>query len=322
MDNIWSDCKGDLEEVEQHIKKSLDSEVAIITTVAHHILNGGGKRIRPLLLILSARLCAYTGGSHIALAGIVEFIHTATLLHDDVIDNEKIRRGISAARVLWGNRESILVGDYLYTLAMCQAVMMENIEVNYLLSATCRKMTEGETLQLVHNNNLELTEANYFQIIEYKTASLISACCRLGGIIAGAPDVEKNALTRFGQNLGLAFQVADDTLDYVADRKRLGKSLGKDLKEGKITLPLLHLLQNCNEKEKKSLKEIILGRKFFQKDLAYVIGLMEKHGSTHYALAQAKTFVNRAKEESSLFKDSRHRQALEAVADYVIRRDH
>lgn len=322
MDGVWSDYKGDLEEVEQHIKKSLNSEVAIINMVAHHILNGGGKRIRPLLLILSARLCAHTGGNHIALAGIVEFIHTATLLHDDVIDNEKVRRGISAARVLWGNRESILAGDYLYTLAMCQAVMMESIEVNYLLSATCRKMTEGETLQLVHNHDLGLTESNYLQIIEYKTASLISACCRLGGIIAEASDTEKNALTRFGQNLGLAFQVADDTLDYVADRKRLGKSLGKDLKEGKITLPLLHLLQHCDEKRKRRLKEIILGKRFFQKDLAYVIGLMEEQGSTHYALAQAQDFVNRAKGELSLFKDSCHRQSLETVADYVIRRDH
>ncbi len=323
MDQVWSTYKEILEEAEEQIRKGVDSEVDLINKVAHYILNSGGKRIRPLLLIICAHLSDFSNKNQMLIAGgIVEFIHTATLLHDDVIDNAEIRRGIPPARRLWGNQASILVGDYLYTLAVCQAVKMENLEINYLLSSTCRKMSEGEALQLSHNNDFNLTEAVYLQIIEYKTASLLSASCRLGGIISNASNEKKEALSRFGRNLGMAFQVADDTLDYIADRRRLGKSLGKDLKEGKITLPLLHLLQNCTVAERKKLKKLMLGDKFLQKNLKEVIGLMEKHGSIAYAIQRAQDFINRAKSDLSIFKDSIHRQSMMTVADYVIRRDH
>ena len=322
MDQVWSSYKETLDEVEEQIRKDLDSEVDLINKVARYILNSGGKRIRPLLLIISSQLCDYKEKSHIALGGVIEFIHTATLLHDDVIDNAEVRRGIPPARALWGNQASILIGDYLYTLAVCQAVKMDNFEINYLLSTTCRRMSEGETLQLAHNGDFDLTEAIYLQIIEYKTASLLAASCRLGGIIGNVPEEKKEALARFGRNLGIAFQVADDTLDYVADRRRLGKSLGKDLREGKITLPLLHLLQNSPKKEKARLKKIVSGDKFLQKDLAYVISLMEERGSIRYALERAQEYANRAKKDLSVFNDSLHRQSLYTVADYVVRRDH
>lgn len=323
MDQVWSTYKTTLDEVEEQIKKGIDSEVVLINQVARHILNSGGKRIRPLLLIISSQLCDYFDKNSILIGGgIVEFIHTATLLHDDVIDNAEVRRGIPSARNLWGNQVSILVGDYLYTLAVCQAAKMENFEINYLLSTTCRRMSEGETLQLAHHRDFELTEATYLQIVEYKTASLLSASCRLGAIIGNASEEKKEALSRFGRNLGIAFQVADDTLDYIADRQRFGKSLGKDLKEGKITLPLLHLLQKCLPAEKNRLKQIVAGKKLLQKDLSYVIHLMEKYGSIHYALQRAQDFTNRAKNDLLIFKDSIHRQSLHTVADYVIRRDH
>lgn len=323
MDQVWSTYKETLDEVEEQIRKGIDSEVDLINKVARYILNSGGKRIRPLLLIISSHLCDHFSKNQVLLGGgIVEFIHTATLLHDDVIDNAEVRRGIPPARALWGNQASILVGDYLYTLAVCQAVKMENVETNYLLSATSRRMSEGEVLQLAHNSDFDLTEAVYLQIVEYKTASLISASCRLGGIMADASNEKKEALSRFGRNLGIAFQVADDTLDYVADRRRLGKSLGKDLKEGKITLPLLHLLQNCTTKEKRALKKLMDGEKFLQKDLAGVVRMMQEYGSIDYAIQRAHDFVSRAKSELSIFKDSIHRRALITVADYVIRRDH
>ena len=322
MDQVWSHYKDVLDEVEEQIKKGLDSEVMLINKVAYHILNSGGKRIRPLLLVISAQLCSSMDKRHILLAGMVEFIHTATLLHDDVLDNAEVRRGIPAARVLWGNQASILVGDYLYTLAVCQAVKMENFEINYLLSTTCRRMSEGETLQLFHSRDLNLTEATYLQIIEYKTATLLSASCRLGGIIGDESDEKKEALSRYGRNLGMAFQVADDTLDYVADRARLGKSPGKDIKEGKITLPLLHLLQNCAPKERKELKQLIRKESLLKKDFSRVIGLMEEHGSIAYARQKAQDYANRAKNDLSVFSDSIHRQALCTVADYVVRRDH
>lgn len=323
MDQVWSTYKETLDEVEEQIRKGVDSEVDLINKVAHYILNSGGKRIRPLLLIISSHLSGLSNKNQMLIGGgIVEFIHTATLLHDDVIDNAEIRRGIPPARRLWGNQASILVGDYLYTLAVCQAVKMENFEINYLLSSVCRKMSEGEALQLAHNNDFDLTEAVYLQIIEYKTASLLSASCRLGGIISNASNEKKEALSRFGRNLGMAFQVADDTLDYIADRRRLGKSLGKDLKEGKVTLPLLHLLQHCTAAEKKEVKKLMLAEKLLQKNLKEVIGLMKKHGSIDYAFQRAQEFVNRAKSDLSIFKDSIHRQSMLTVADYVIRRDH
>ena len=322
MDQVWSNYKEALDEVEEQIKKGLDSEVPLINKVAYHILNSGGKRIRPLLLIISAQLCNPVDKRHIHLAGMVEFIHTATLLHDDVLDTAEIRRGIPAARVLWGNQASILVGDYLYTLAVCQAVKMENFEINYLLSTTCRRMSEGETLQMVHSRDFGLTEATYHQIIEYKTAALLSASCRLGGIIANESEEGKEALSRYGRNLGIAFQVADDTLDYVADRARLGKSPGKDIKEGKITLPLLHLLQSCTSKERKELKKILRKEPFLKRDFSHVIGLMEQYGSIAYARQKAQDYANRAKNDLSVFSDSVHRRSLCAVADYVVLRDH
>ncbi|NKE69930.1 polyprenyl synthetase family protein [Candidatus Manganitrophus noduliformans] len=322
MDQVWSNYKEALDEVEEQIKKGLDSEVTLINKVAYHILSSGGKRIRPLLLIISAQLCQSVDKRHIHLAGMVEFIHTATLLHDDVLDNAEVRRGIPAARLLWGNQASILVGDYLYTLAVCQAVKMENFEINYLLSTTCRRMSEGETLQLVHSRDLDLTEATYLQIIEYKTAALLSAACKLGGIIGNESDEKKEALSRYGRNLGIAFQVADDTLDYVADRARLGKSPGKDIKEGKVTLPLLHLLQHCSSKDKRELKKVIKKAALLKRDLSFVTGLMEQYGSIAYARKKAQDYANRAKSDLSIFSDSLHRQALCTVADYVVRRDH
>lgn len=321
MNEVWSSHQRELDAVEAYIRKEVDSEVPLINHVIHHIMHSGGKRIRPLLVVLSANLCAYTGRDHVALAGVVEFIHTATLLHDDVIDGAKIRRGFPAARVLWGNRESVLAGDYLYTLAMCQAVRMENLEVNDLLSTACRRMTEGETLQLVHDHDLHLTEENYLRIIEYKTAALISAGCQMGGVISGATHEQKTALRNFGTNLGIAFQVADDTLDYIADKNRLGKSLGKDLKEGKITLPLLHLLRHCNPEERTRIEKIALSGKASKEDLSAAIALMQKYHSTDYALGRASDYVNRAKGGLSSFEDSPARQALFAVADYVVGRD-
>ncbi|MFQ5780707.1 MAG: polyprenyl synthetase family protein [Nitrospiria bacterium] len=323
MDLVWSTYKDTLDEVEERIRASIDSKANLINKVAAYILNSGGKRIRPLLLIISSQLRSEIDKDQVLLgAGIVEYIHTATLLHDDVLDNAEVRRGISPARVMWGNHASILVGDYLYTLAVCQGVKMENHEANYLLSNTCRSMTEGETIQLSHNNDFNLTEATYFKIIEYKTASLISATCRLGAIIANATDKKKEALSSYGRNLGIAFQVADDTLDYIADGQRLGKPLGEDLKGGKITLPLLHLLQHCKEEEKKWLERLVVDRTFHQEDLERVTDLMKEFGSINYAIQKAQGFADRAKKDLLIFKSSIHRQSLMTVADYVIQRDH
>ena len=323
IDQVWSEHKTLLSEVEAGILKGLQSEVKLVNKVAQYIIDSGGKRIRPLLLIISAHICNGIDKSLINMGGsILEFIHTATLLHDDVIDNAEIRRGIPPARVLWGNQASILVGDYLYTLALSLAVKIDKFEANTLLADTCLRMAEGEMLQLNHNSDLNLSEQTYLQIIEHKTASLISTSCLFGAIIADASDVEKEALRSYGKNLGVAFQVADDTLDYIADDNRLGKSLGEDLKEGKITLPLIHLLQNCNSSERIWLEKLISGEDFLPDDLKKVIDLMIAYGSTQYALRRAQAFSDTAKKDLAPFNDSRHRQSLFAVADYVVQRDH
>jgi len=323
IDQVWSEHKVLMSAIEAEIRKELRSEVELVNKVAQYIIDSGGKRIRPLLLIISAHLCGGTDKALITMGGgILEFIHTATLLHDDVIDNAEIRRGISPARVLWGNQASILVGDYLYTLALSLAVKIDKYEANTVLADTCLKMAEGEILQLNHNNDLNLSEQTYLQIIEHKTASLISTSCLFGAIIADAPEVENEALRSYGKNLGMAFQVADDTLDYMADNDRLGKSLGEDLKEGKITLPLIHILQNCKDSERIWIEKLIGNEDFFPDDLKKMIDLMTAYGSIRYALKRAQDFSDTAKQDLDSFSDSLHRQSLFALADYVVQRDH
>src|SRR5918996_979588 len=212
MADVWDAYRGELDGVEREIQKNLDSSVALVNTVAAHILSSGGKRIRPLLLLLSSRLCGYTGRDDLILASLVEYIHTATLLHDDVVDDADLRRGRQTARKLWGNQVSILVGDYLYSRAICQIVGFRNQGINEALSEACRKMAEGEVLQLHYNGNPLITEAEYLRIVEHKTAGLIAASCRIGAIVGEAPPERQEALFRFGQHIGIAFQVIDDTL--------------------------------------------------------------------------------------------------------------
>jgi octaprenyl-diphosphate synthase len=323
MDEVWEFYRQDLLRVEDWIKKSLDSEVSLINTVAHYILSSGGKRIRPLLLIINSRLNGQTHDeAEVLLASSVEFIHTATLLHDDVIDQAEVRRGKKSAHVLWGNQASILVGDYLYTQAVSFALRLARQEVNTTLAEACRRMTEGETLQLSQHGNLEVTEQEYLKVIQYKTASLLSATCRLGAIVSGLEIEKQEALARFGLYLGIAYQLADDTLDYIADQELLGKSLGKDLNEGKITLPLLHLLSRCSAQEQKKVKSIIKSDGITDGDLQEILALMKRYGSIEYSLNKARETVQVAKNNLDFSTSSHHLQALSVVADYVVSRDH
>jgi octaprenyl-diphosphate synthase len=322
IQDVWDAYRDELQRVEAMIEKNVASQVPLLNQIAHYILNSGGKRIRPLLLVVSARLCGYKGEQHILLATLVEFIHTATLLHDDVIDQGEIRRGKKAVRALWGNHASILVGDYLYVNAATHGISLNIPEVNHALLGACRQMIEGEMIQHVHHSDLSVTDDEYLEIIRNKTASLISATCRLGAVVSEAPKAEREALTQFGLDLGTAFQVADDTLDYVAERDLLGKDLGTDLKEGKMTLPLLHLLKTCSEDERRKIRRIVKGNGSLNKEFGYVLALMQHYGSLQYAMEVARQYVNRAKTRLALFSESPHKKALEAVADYVVTRDH
>ena len=323
MTSVWAAYQDALGAIEGQIKKGVDSEVPLINQVAHYTLSSGGKRIRPLLLAISARLCGCADQNAIQIGGaIVEFIHTATLLHDDVMDDAKVRRGAPAARSLWGNHACILVGDYLYTLAICQAARLESVAVNYLFARTCGKMSEGETLQLMHNDDFDLSEETYLKIVSYKTASLLSAACHLGGILADVPNAQQNALADFGQHMGVAFQVADDTLDYIADGKRLGKAPGQDFREGKITLPLLHFLRHCTPAQRQEMKRLMEDPSLSSAQFSEIVRQMDRQGSIAYALQRAQEFATLAKSALSVFDDSQDRQSLMTVADYVVQRDH
>jgi octaprenyl-diphosphate synthase len=321
MADVWEAYRGELDGVEDQVRKNLDSSVTLVNTVAAHILSSGGKRIRPLLLLLCARLCGYTANDHHILASLVEYIHTATLLHDDVVDDADLRRGRQTARKVWGNQISILVGDYLYSKAICQIVGFRSQAINEVLSEACRKMAEGEVLQLYYNGNPQITESEYLRIVEYKTAGLIAAACRMGAIIGGATPVQEMALFRFGQHIGIAFQVADDTLDYAANGDRLGKSLGQDLRQGKATLPLLHLLQHCPEEDRQMIKDRMETRSLTDADLLRIVALMQEYGSIAYAMDRARHFVAAARTDLAPFEDCSPRRALSVVADYMITRD-
>jgi len=321
MADVWDAYRHELEGVEDQVRRNLESSVTLVNTVAAHILNSGGKRIRPLLLLLSARLCGYTGRDHHQLGSLVEFIHTATLLHDDVVDDADIRRGRRTARKIWGNQISILVGDYLYSKAMCQVVEFRSQGINEVLAEACKKMAEGEVLQLYYNGNPAMPEADYLKVVEHKTAGLIAAACRMGAILADASEAQQEALFRFGQYLGIAFQVADDTLDYTANGESLGKTLGQDLRQGKATLPLLHLLQHCPEDDRQMIKDRMETRTLTESDLTRLIHLMEDYGSIAYALDRAQAYIAAAKRDLNSFEDSTAKRALSVAADYMVTRD-
>lgn len=321
MADVWEAYRDELDGVERQVRSNLDSSVALVNTVAAHILNSGGKRIRPLLLLLCARLCGYTGRDHHQLGSLVEFIHTATLLHDDVVDDADIRRGQRTARKVWGNQISILVGDYLYSKAICQIVDFRSQGINEVLAEACKKMAEGEVLQLYYNGNPAMPEADYFKIVEHKTGGLIAAACRMGAILADASDAQQNALFRFGQHLGIAFQVADDTLDYTANGERLGKTLGQDLRQGKATLPLLHLLHHCSEEDRQMIIDRMETRTLTEEDLGRLIRLMDELGSITYAVDRAQSYIAAAQRDLSQFEDSTAKRALSVAADYMVTRD-
>ncbi|HUK56772.1 MAG TPA: polyprenyl synthetase family protein [Nitrospiria bacterium] len=322
IQDIWERYRPDLLKVEAQIQKNLSSEVPLINQVAQYILNSGGKRIRPLLMILSSKLCPSPGEDHILLAAVVEFIHTATLLHDDVIDEGNLRRGKKTVRTLWGNHASILVGDYLYATAVAHGLSLNNQEVNLVLQRACSQMIEGEMVQHAYNSDLEIAESDYLRIIQHKTASLIAASCHLGGIVSGGSSDQKKSLYQYGQNLGIAFQVADDTLDYIAQTQRLGKTLGADLREGKVTLPLIHLLRNCSYEEKKQVTQTFGAGDSSEKQFDGILDLMHRHGSIEYAFSVARGYIQKSAGYLESFDPSVHKAAMEVVADYVVSRDH
>src|SRR6266571_4251058 len=311
----------DLKNVELQFKKDLQSDVPLIRKVGEYVLSSGGKRIRPALLLLSSKLCGYYGDRHVPLASVVEFIHTATLLHDDVVDNANIRRGKDSANSVWGNEASVLVGDFLFSKSFSLMVASGNLQILQVLSSATTKIAEGEVLQLICTADLEMTEARYIEVVKSKTAVLISAACQAGAILGGVSPEREKALADFGMDLGIAFKLMDDILDYVASEEQFGKSIGHDLEEGKITLPLIHTLLHCTPAEQEQIAAIVTSEEFSKDDFQQVFALVNSYGGIDFTVTAAKGYIARCKANLDLFEDSPGKRALLEIADYVVTRE-
>ena len=296
----------------------MDSPVALIPQLAAHIVAAGGKRLRPLLTLACARMCGYDGDRHVALAACVEFIHTATLLHDDVVDESVLRRGLASANAVFGNKASVLVGDFLFARAFQLMVEDGSLRVLEILSGAAATIAEGEVLQLVTQHDLSTTEARYLEVVRGKTAALFAAACRIGAVVGARPEAEELALAEYGMNLGVAFQLVDDALDYAADQATLGKTVGDDFREGKITLPVLAAYAAGDGAACAFWRRTIEASEQTEADLDHAMLLMRRTGAVEITLARAARFAEAAKEALEVFPDSDHRQALAAVADYTV----
>ncbi len=314
----------DLEACNRVIVQRMDSPVALIPQLAAHIVAAGGKRLRPLLTLAAARLCGYPGpeggARHVELAACVEFIHTATLLHDDVVDESKLRRGLASANAVFGNKASVLVGDFLFARSFQLMVGDGSLKVLAILSKAAATIAEGEVLQLVTQNDLSTTEARYLEVIQGKTAALFAAACQIGPVLADRPQREETALSEYGLKLGIAFQLVDDALDYVADQAMLGKTVGDDFREGKITLPVLIAFMAGDEPEKTFWRRCIENLEQTDADLDHAMRLIAGHGAISLTLDRAQRFVQEAKAALLVFPDSPMRRAFADVADYTVQR--
>jgi octaprenyl-diphosphate synthase len=320
FDRLNALLQDDLKRVNTLILERMRSPVALIPQLAGHIIAAGGKRLRPMLTLACARLCGYRGDRHIALAAAVEFIHTATLLHDDVVDDSDLRRGLATANAVWGNKASVLVGDFLFSRAFELMVEDGALPVLAILSKASAVIAEGEVLQLVTSNDVATTEASYLEVINAKTAQLFSAASRIGAVVAERSDAEERALESFGRNLGIAFQLIDDMLDYSALEAELGKTVGDDFREGKITLPVVLALRVADEREREFWRRTLEDSDQREGDLEHAIGLMRRHGTLAATLERAREYGAAARRALLTFRDSPERQALDEVIEFCLER--
>jgi len=311
----------ELKAVEADMARNFFSEIKMIPTVSHYLISSGGKRFRPLLLLLCAKLGGYSGPHAIPMASSIEFIHTATLLHDDVVDRAFLRRGLASANSVYGDGASVLVGDFLFTKAFSMIVQGGNLRILEVVSNSTTRMAEGEVMQLVRMGNPETTEEDYRYVVINKTAILISAACQIGGILGGVSPQKEKALADFGLNVGIAFQLMDDTLDYIADEKILGKTIGKDLIEGKVTLPLIYALRMCPPSDRERLAGIVKNQNRTDEDLKQVMRLVRDLAGIEYTVKRATDYVDQAQAALSAFPPSPEKEALLAISDYTLKRN-
>ena len=316
---VFELCADDMARVDSLIRASLDSDVVLIRQIAEYIIGSGGKRLRPMLVVLAARACGYEGPHHITLAAVIEFIHTATLLHDDVVDESDMRRGKESAHAVWGNAASVLVGDFLYSRSFQMMVTVESMRVMEVLSDATNTIAEGEVEQLLNMHDPEVSEESYFSVIEKKTAKLFEAACQLGAVLAGRPDLE-DVLARFGRELGTAFQVADDVLDYTADAATLGKNIGDDLAEGKPTLPLILGRRYLGEQDQAVIDQAIVHGGIDRID--QVVELVRGCGALEETRRAALQRAKAAREAIAGLPDSDWKAAMATLATYSVSREY
>jgi len=322
-----------LQQVERAMREQLASEGELVAAIGEHVLSSGGKRVRPALLLLAAELCGYTGPRRVQIAAAVELLHSATLLHDDVVDLSLLRRGRPSANAVWGNRRAVLVGDFCYARASSMIVEDGDLDILWIFSNTIRRMAEGELLQLQRSFDPSVTEAHYYGVIERKSASLLSAACEAGAILAGVTRAERRRVAEFGRELGLAFQLRDDALDYDAAEAELGKKPHTDVREGKITLPLLLTLKRCTSAEREAIEKTLksaarqaaaaaLGHEAEPVELDPVLSLVAHYRGVPDTVRRAEEHVARAAEAIAPFPDSAAKDALLGAAEFAAGRDH
>ena len=326
INNSYFQLKNSVEDklmlVEEKIKTKLESNVDLVEKMTKYHLDTGGKRLRALLTLGSSKLCGYSNGTRdINLAACVELIHSATLMHDDVIDNGTVRRGRKTLNKIWDNQSSVLIGDYL--LSRCFEMMVEdgNIEVLKLLSSTSSKIAQGEILQIQHKGEVDMLEETYLRIISAKTAELFAAATKVGAILSNSKTKEKEALEFYGRNLGLTFQIADDTLDYNSELKLFGKNIGKDFYEGKITLPIILLFQKANSEEKENLKKIFLNNNRSENDFKFTLSLIKQYNIIKGCYQKAHHYINLASNSLSVFNDGKEKTILEDLTSFSLSRN-
>ena len=320
LDALVDLVADDLKAVNRTIVARMHSPVALIPQLAGHIVAAGGKRLRPLLTLAATKLCGYTGERHVKLAACVEFIHTATLLHDDVVDDSDLRRGQSSANAIWGNQSSVLVGDFLFSRAFELMVEDGSLKVLQILSRASSVIAEGEVHQLLTSNDTETSEAQYLEVIQAKTAELFAAAARIGAVVAERPDGEEEALRAYGLNLGIAFQLIDDVLDYSARQHELGKTIGDDFREGKITLPVILAFRRGDEGERAFWKRTLENLDQTPSDLSRAMELMKDHSSLADTVNRARHYGAVARDALGIFPESPTKTALLDVIDFCIDR--
>ncbi len=314
--------ESDLVKVEALFEEQCRSDVHLVAEIGRYIQEGGGKRIRPALLLLGTRLCGYEGERAILLASVVEFIHTATLLHDDIIDEATVRRGRRSVNSRWGNDITVLLGDFLYTKSMAMALSQDNLAILRLLSDVTLRMIEGEILEIERYGDVKTTPEAHVDIIKRKTADLFSACMRIGALLANVGEEKERAIASYGLNLGICFQMVDDLLDFTADEKVLGKPVNNDLREGKLTLPAIFMLQRAGASGLEAIEAVVADRGFERVSREEIVRLAREHGALDLARTMAEEYAAAARRDLAVFERSAYREALEALPDFILARDH